>query len=188
MTIWPVFGHAAEQLTLADISEYLNSITTARTTFQQFNDDGTRSTGTLLIRRPGRMRFEYDEPDQGLVIAAASAVVIIDKKSNQPPETYPLRRTPLSLILARNIDLTRANMVQQARFDGEKTVVTAADPDNPDSGFIDLVFTDAPTTLRQWTIFDAGGGQTTVVLDRFETGMSLPNSLFDADRAAERER
>ena len=109
-------------------------------------------------------------------------MVIIDRKSNQPPETYPLNRTPLSLILGRNIDLTRANMVQQARFDGTATTVTARDPDNPENGFIDLSFTDNPTQLRQWVIHDANGGQTTVILGAFESGMSLPNTLFDADR------
>ena len=185
---WPAVSQAAEQLKLAEISAYLNSLTTLRTTFRQLNDDGTVSTGVLLVRRPGRMRFEYDPPEEALVIAAASAVVIIDKKSNQPSETYPLKRTPLSLILGRNINLNRANMVREARFDGVSTVVTAADPDNPESGFIEMMFTDNPTRLRQWTIYDNGGGQTTVVLGEFETGMPLPNTLFDADREARRER
>ena len=182
LSLWPALAGAAEQLSLAQISAYLNGISTAKSDFTQINDDGSISTGTLYIRRPGRMRFEYDPPEQALVIAAASAVVIIDRKSNQPPETYPLNRTPLSLILGRNIDLTRANMVQQARFDGTATTVTARDPDNPENGFIDLSFTDNPTQLRQWVIHDANGGQTTVILGAFESGMSLPNTLFDADR------
>ncbi|MEM9197924.1 MAG: outer membrane lipoprotein carrier protein LolA, partial [Pseudomonadota bacterium] len=96
LAVWPVIGAAAEQLKLADISDYLNTITTLKAPFEQINDDGSVSTGTLYIRRPGRMRFEYNPPEQALVIAAASAVVIFDDKSNQAPETYPLRRTPLS--------------------------------------------------------------------------------------------
>ena len=181
MCFWPGWASAAEQLSLAQISAYLNSLTTLKSDCRQINDDGTVSTGTLYIRRPGRMRFEYDPPEQALVIAAASAVYIIDRKSNQLPETYPLRRTPLSLILGRNIDLTRANMVRQAQFDGAATIVTAADPDNPDTGFIELTFTDSPTQLREWVIYDAAGGQTKVVLGAFETGMSLPSSLFNPD-------
>ncbi len=185
---WPVSSWAAEQLKLADISAYLNSLTTLRADFQQINDDGSVSTGELYIRRPGRMRFEYDPPEEALVIAAASAVVIIDRKSNQPSETYPLSRTPLSLILGRNIDLTRANMVRNARFDGTATIVTAEDPDNLENGYIELTFTDNPTQLREWVIHDATGAQTRVVLGAFETGMTLPNSLFDADREKSRSR
>jgi outer membrane lipoprotein-sorting protein len=180
--LWPADLSAAEQLKLAEISDYLNSLTTLRADFRQINDDGTISTGQLYIRRPGRMRFEYDPPEQALVIAAASAVVIIDPKSNEPAETYPLSRTPLSLILGRNIDLTRANMVRNARFDGTATIVTAEDPENLENGYIELMFTDSPTQLRQWVIHDSTGAQTTVVLGEFETGMELPNSLFDADR------
>lgn len=188
LALWPVVGSAAEQLKLADISAYLNGLTTVKTSFKQFNDDGSVSTGTLYIRRPGRMRFEYDPPEQALVIAAANAVVIIDRKSNQPSETYPLNRTPLSLILGRNINLGRANMVEKAVFDGRTTTVTARDPKNPESGLIEMQFTDNPARLRQWVIYDANGGQTRVELGPFETGMSLPNTLFDADRAAQRDR
>lgn len=184
--LWPALSGAAEQLKLAEISSYLNSITTLKSDFRQYNADGSVSTGTLYIRRPGRMRFEYDPPEQALVIAAASAIVIIDKKSNQPSETYPLRRTPLSLILDRNIDLTRANMVRNARFDGEATIVTAFVPDEPDAGHIEMAFTDAPTRLRDWVIHDAAGGQTKVVLGAFETGIELPSTLFDADREKNR--
>ena len=184
--VWASTSHAAERLSLADISAYLNSITTLKSEFTQVNDDGSISTGTLYIRRPGRMRFEYNPPEQALVIAAANAVVIIDKKSNQPAETYPLNRTPLSLILGRNIDLTRANMVRDARFDGRSTTVTARDPERPETGFIELSFTDNPTELRQWTIHDANGGQTTVILGAFEAGLNLPESLFDPGKELNR--
>lgn len=182
VAVWPAAITAAEQLKLADISAYLNGISTLKAPFEQINDDGSVSTGTLYIRRPGRMRFEYDPPEDALVIAAASAVVIFDGKSNQGSETYPLRKTPLSLILARNIDLTRARMVRDARFDGVATTVTAYNPDEPDVGFIELTFTDNPTQLRHWVVTDSGGGRTKVALGAFETGLDLPESLFDAER------
>lgn len=179
----PLASHAAEKLSLNEISAYLNSLTTAEGAFTQINDDGTISTGKLYILRPGRMRFEYDPPEQALVIAAASAVVIIDKKSNQPPETYPLNRTPLSLILGRNINLAAARMVTDHGFDGTATIVTAQDPKNPEYGTIQMSFTDSPVQLRQWIVNDANGGQTTVILGAFETGMDLPGTLFDTNRA-----
>lgn len=185
----PLASHAAEKLSLNEISRYLNDLKTAQGAFTQINDDGTISTGKLYILRPGRMRFEYDPPEQALVIAAASAVVIIDNKSNQPPETYPLERTPLSLILGRNINLGAARMVTDHSFDGTATIVTAQDPKNPEFGNIQMSFTDTPVQLRQWVVNDANGGQTTVILGAFETGMELSSSLFDAARAtAERNR
>ena len=182
LCVWPGWSVAAERLSLAQISDYLNSLSTLKSEFRQFNDDGSVSTGTLYIRRPGRMRFEYDPPEQALVLASASAVYIIDRKSNQPPETYPLSRTPLNLILGRNINLGRANMVQEVLHYEDRSVVAAADPDNPETGFIELTFTSDPIALREWVIYDAAGGQTRVVLGEIETGLTLPSSLFDPDR------
>ena len=169
----------ADKLPLNNISTYLNGLKTVQGTFTQINDDGTVSTGTIYIKRPGRMRFEYNAPDTGLVVVSSNAVYIADSKSNQPPETYPLKRTPLSLILARNVDLARAGMVTGHDFDGTATVVTAQDPENPEYGNIQMKFTGNPVELRQWIINDGNGGQTTVVLGDLQTGGNLPNSLFD---------
>ncbi|WIY26997.1 LolA family protein [Parasedimentitalea psychrophila] len=170
---------AAEKLSLTEISGYLNGLKTAQTSFTQINDDGSLSTGRLYIHRPGRMRFEYDPPDFGTVVAGAGAVAIFDKKSNQPPETYPLRRTPLSVILARRVDLKQANMVVGHGFDGTTTVVQTQDPEHPDYGSLELMFTSDPVELRKWVVHDNSGGRTTVILGPLETGMQLPSKLFD---------
>lgn len=92
---------AAEKLSLNEISKYLNALKSAKGAFTQINDDGTISTGTIYIRRPGRARFEYNPPDEALVVAGGGQLAIFDNKSNQPPEQYPLKRTPLNLILRK---------------------------------------------------------------------------------------
>ena len=178
LTVCAPAAWAAEKLSLNEISGYFNAMTTAKTSFTQINDDGSLSTGKLYIHRPGRMRFEYDPPDQGTVVAGAGSLVIFDPKSNQPPETYPLRRTPLSVILARRVDLSRADMVVGHGFDGTTTVVQTQDPEHPDYGSIELMFTSDPVALRKWVVHDTAGGRTTVILGAMETGLRLPTSLF----------
>jgi outer membrane lipoprotein-sorting protein len=170
---------AAEKLSLGEISAYLNSFTTARGAFTQINDDSTISTGTIYIRRPGRVRFDYDPPDDVLVIADGTRVGIIDGKSNTRPEAYPLHRTPLKIILARRVDLTRERMVTGHSSDGTTTTVRAQDPENPDYGSIELVFTADPVELRQWVITDQTGARTTVVLGDLQTGVRVDKELFD---------
>jgi outer membrane lipoprotein-sorting protein len=174
-------GRAEEILPLAAISGYFNNLTTAKGTFTQYNDDGSTSTGTVYLSRPGRMRFEYDPPETTLVIAGNGSVMIYDPKSNQPPESYPLKRTPLSIILAKNVDLDGANMVVDHRYDGTMTIVTAQDPEKPEYGSIDLMFTEDPVELRQWVIYDGSGGQTAVELDGLETGGRLSKLLFSIE-------
>lgn len=169
---------AADKLPLSQISNYLNQLKTVQTTFTQVNDDGSLSTGKLWLQRPGKMRFEYDPPNSAVVLARAGTVQIFDPKSNQPPEQYPLKRTPLSLVLARNVNLSQANMVVGHDFDGTATVVTAQDPKNPESGRIELMFTSDPVELRKWVIHDNAGSQTTVLLGPLTEGGRLDQSVF----------
>lgn len=169
----------ADELSLADISKYLNSLVTVQADFTQINDDGSISTGDVYIRRPGRIRFEYNPPDDSLVLASEGQVAIFDTKSNQSPEKFPLARTPLGIILARNVDLSREKMVVGHTSDTTTTTVTAQDPKHPEYGNIQLVFTDAPVELRQWIVTDGSGQSTTVVLGAFITGISLSPRLFD---------
>lgn len=169
---------AAEQLSLSEISTYLNGLTTAQAPFTQISDDGSLATGQLYLHRPGRARFEYDPPNGGTVIAGGGAVVIVDPKSNQPPETYPLKRTPLSLILARQVNLGQANMVVGHGFDGTATIVRAQDPENPEYGSLEMMFTDEPVELRKWVIHDGAGGRTTVILGDLDADVRLKPGLF----------
>ncbi|MDA8586432.1 outer membrane lipoprotein carrier protein LolA [Rhodobacteraceae bacterium] len=173
---------AASKLGLNEISAYLNAITSAKTDFTQINDDGTLSTGTLYIRRPGRMRFEYNPPEDLLVLASAGQVGIFDGRSNlENAERYPLRRTPLNLILERDVDLARRNMVVGHDFDGTATIVTAQDPEHPEYGRLQLKFTDGPVELRQWIVTDGQGSTTTVILGQLERPGALSSTLFSIE-------
>ncbi len=175
----------AQAIPLAEISRYFNGFSTAQAEFTQVNGDGTISTGTLYIHRPGRMRFEYAPPDNSLVIAGGGQVAIFDPKSNQPPQQYPLSQTPLNIILERRVDLSRARMVVAHRSDGQTTTVVAQDPERPEHGSIELVFTANPTELRQWVIRD-DTGSTTVILGDLQRGGSLSSFLFNITAETER--
>ena len=171
----------AEKLSLDAISAYLNGLTTAEATFTQINPDGSGAKGKVIIRRPGRMRFEYERPDKTVVLASSGQVAIFDAKSNQPPEQYPLSKTPLNLILGRRIDLKAARMVVGHTEEGALTIVTAQDPAHPEYGMLALGFSANPVALRQWVLTDETGGQTTVLLDKLTEGGNYPPSTFLID-------
>ena len=172
-------GAQAQSLTLAQISGYLNQMQTAQGNFTQINQDGSLATGQIYIKRPGRIRFEYNPPAESLVLASAGTVAIFDPRSNTGPEQYPLSRTPLSIILRENVNLERESMVRNIVSDGETTTVTAQDPENPNYGSIQLVFTAEPIALRQWVVTDDLGGQTTTVLNDLEVGTPISSVLFN---------
>lgn len=166
----------AEKIPLTEISRYLNSLKTVTSEFTQVNPDGTISTGTVFIHRPGRVRFEYNN-DNTLVMASGGSVAVFDPKSSGGPQQYPLSQTPLSIILDANVNLSRANMVTGYTEAKNSTVVTAQDPAHPEYGNIKMVFT-SPTELRQWVVTDDAGKKTTVILGEMRKGGSIPSSKF----------
>ncbi|MEM9974357.1 MAG: outer membrane lipoprotein carrier protein LolA [Pseudomonadota bacterium] len=170
----------AQQVPLNALSQYLNQLDTVQARFVQVNEDGSQSTGTLYIRRPGRARFEYYPPDASLVMAGGGQVAIFDNRSNSKrPEQYPLRRTPLSLILERQVDLARREMIVDHFGDAETTTLVAQDPSAPENGRLEIVFSNSPVQLAEWTVVDGGGSRTRVVLQGLETGVRLPARLFN---------
>ena len=174
---------AAEKISLNALSRYLNQLSTAKGAFTQVNDDGTISTGSIFIKRPGRIRFEYNPPEKALVLASGGTLVIYDPKTNEPPESYPLARTPLSIILAKNVNLSRAKMVVGHTADDKSTTVKAQDPEHPEYGNIELVFTSNPIELRQWVINDDAGSRTTVILGELDKKARMNNTLFNPEFA-----
>lgn len=174
------FPALADKIPLNEISRYLNSLATAQADFTQVNADGTMSVGTLFIHRPNRVRFQY-KGDKTLVLASAGQVAVFDGKSNGGPQQYPLSKTPLSLILAPNIDLSRQRMVTGYSEKKNTTIVTAQDPAHPEYGNIQMVFTAGPTQLRQWVVTDDAGRRTTVILGDMKVGGSFPPSTFSIE-------
>lgn len=178
---------AAERIPLNEISRYLNSLKTVVADFTQVNADGSVTPGKVYIQRPGRVRFEY-KGDSTLVMASAGQVAVFDRKSNTGAQQYPLARTPLNIILADNVNLGRSGSVIGHTERKNTTVVTAQDPQHPEYGNIQMVFTANPTELRQWVVTDDTGKKTTVILGEMQKGVQIPASRFSIATEAQRRR
>lgn len=171
----------AGKLSLNAISNYFNGMTSVEAPFTQINADGSTASGTLWLKRPHRMRFEYAPPDRTLVLAAAGSVAIFDGKSNTYAERYPLSKTPLSLILTQNVNFAQAKMVVAHGEENGLTYVTAQDPKHPEHGQITLFFSSDPIELRQWIVTDETGAQTRVTLGPMTTGRTYPMDFFSIE-------
>ena len=169
----------AGELTLDDVSAWLNATETLQSPFTQLHEDGSIVYGTLIMHRPGRIRFEYEGEEAPLVIVGGGSLAIFDPRSNDGPERYPLWQTPLRIVLDRNVDLAASDMVKGIESDEDATIVSLEDPEHPEYGEIRLVFTDAPIMLRQWVLTDGGGGETTIHLDAVETGIKVNDGIFN---------
>lgn len=176
-------GHAQGAEELARIDTYLNAMREAGGRFVQFNSDGSRSEGELWIRKPGLMRFEYDAPHSHVVISDGVWVAVVDRRSNDDANRVPLSRTPLNLILRDNIDLLRTGAVQRIRKSGAETRLIMIDPDEPDSGTLEMVFTENPLSLSRWITTNPQGQRTEIQLTDLQEGVSIPRGMFSIEAA-----
>ena len=166
----------AEKISLLSLSSYLDSIKKVSGSFTQINSDKTVSTGRISLFRPGRMRMEYKTPDNSLVIVGGSQIAVFDSKSNTDPRIFPLRKTPLNILLKKKINLKASDIVIRHEEVENSTVVLLQDPKLSSYGSLKLVFVDHPVTLKQWVITNEMGDQTVL---KFKDFINQPNMSSD---------
>jgi outer membrane lipoprotein-sorting protein len=169
----------AKQRALLDrISTYLSGVQTMVGNFVQIGPDGGRTEGTFYLQKPGRVRFEYNPPSPIDIIADGSSVVVRDRKL-ATQDLYPLSETPLRYLLADRIDLLR-----------DTDVVSVTSDDTFDSVTIEqkqlmigtdklmIMFDAKDLTLKQWTVTDPQGFDTTVAVYNLDTTKKPDPNLF----------
>ena len=169
---------SADPYSLEKLSEYLTNLKFLKATFLQVNSDGSKSSGSILVKRPGRMRFDYDKPDNTLVLVAAGALAIFDPKGDNEPMTYPVRNNPISLLLKSEIDLINSGMVSNYKKDLEEAVLTIKDPTKPKRGSVELLFLGEQPELKKFTLKNENGTSTSIFLENNEYPNNINNTLF----------
>ncbi|MCI0430647.1 MAG: outer membrane lipoprotein carrier protein LolA [Rhodospirillales bacterium] len=162
---------------LAEIERYLDSIRTMAAEFQQYDQEGRVATGRIYLARPGRLRVEYDPPTPYLLVASSGALVYYDAEIEQVT-TLPLSSTPAAFLLKERISLTDGVIVKSFERGPGALRVEVADAEDQAAGSVLLVFEERPMALRQWTVTDAQGIKTQVVLTRASFDIVLDPSLF----------
>lgn len=169
----------AAQRDLANrISGYLTGLRTMVGEFVQVGPDGARTKGQLYMQKPGRVRFEYDAPSPIELIADGSSVVVRDRNL-ATQDLYPLGQTPLKFLLADKLDLLKdTNVVGIYSDDVFATVVIEEKQTLVGTHRLMMMFGAQDLQLRQWTITDPQGYDTTVAVYNLDTTTKPDPGLF----------
>jgi len=170
---------------LREIADHFSSIRTMTGDFVQFGPRGEQTGGKFYIARPGRLRFNYEAPSGYRVISDGQSVVIDNRKLNTM-DLYPLSKTPLKLLLDDRIDLT-GRRVTGIKEEPDVITIQMADRSVFGNSRISLMFDAKTYDLKQWTITDAQGKNTTVLIDNVQQGVPLDAGLFKIDYKRNRE-
>jgi outer membrane lipoprotein-sorting protein len=173
---------SAEQRTIiGKINSYLSSVQQMSGKFVQVGPDGSRSQGDFYISKPGRVRFEYDDPSPIELIADGQSVVVRDRKL-ATQDVYPLSQTPLRFLLSDKVDLMKDSSLTSVYAD-DVFVTAVLEEKNGLVGTsrLMIMFNAKDMQLKQWTVTDPQGYDTTVAVYNLDSSKTPDPSMFRID-------
>lgn len=162
--------------TAQKIADHFSSVKTMMGEFVQFGPRGEQTGGKFFIERPGKLRFNFEDPSPIRVISDGDNVVIGNLKL-KTWDIYPLSKTPLSLLLANKIDLSN-QMVRSVKQESDLVTIVLGNKTVFGDSTITMMFDPKTFDLRQWTITDVQGKDTSVMIYNVQNGVRLDDKVF----------
>ena len=166
---------------LALVQRHLQAMTTMTADFAQTDRDGRVLTGTLTLKQPGRIRFQYQKGVPLLIVAEGGALTFIDYSVKQV-QRWPIKNSPLGVLLDPSRDISRYAKVMPTA-DPRVVSIDANDPKHPEYGRITLIFARESTApaglmLQGWVALDSQNNRTTIRLSKQRYGVPIGDNAF----------
>jgi outer membrane lipoprotein-sorting protein len=172
---------ANQKAQAAKVSAYLSSLQTLVGNFVQVGPDGTKTKGDFYIQKPGKVRFQYDPPTPIDIIADGSSLAVRDRNLTTQ-DIYPLSQTPLRYLLSDRIDLLKdTNVISVASDDMFISITIEEKQALIGTSRLMLMVGAKDGQLKQWTVTDPQGYDTTVAVYNLDSGKKIDPSLFKID-------
>jgi len=173
----PNMGFAANKHeTIAAISDHFTSVPSMAGEFVQFGPNGEQTGGKFYIQRPGKIRFNYEKPSPIQVISNGKTVAVNNRKL-KTWDFFPLSKTPLKLLLNDQMDIEDKS-IRSVETANDITTVVMGDKKIFGNSEITLLFDPESFDLRQWTIKDAQGKETSVMVFNVQKNVKIPKKFF----------
>ena len=172
---------AEDSADLAGAVAALRAITTMRADFIQADANGQRVKGVLTLKRPGRIRFQYEKGVPILIVSDGTALTFVDYQVRQL-QRCPIKSSPLGALLDPKRDVAKYGRVIQTGSD-RIVSIEVRDKARPEYGVITLVFTrkaGAPggLELSSWAALDSQNRRTIVTLSNQQYGIPVADNTF----------
>lgn len=166
----------SESTAVADVLDRFINIRSMSGDFVQFDSKGNPSEGTFSFLRPGMARFDYRH-NSGLNIIADGKSVAVENKRLKTWNLYPLSKTPLNLLLGDKIEQNSGIIKYYVERDGLISI-KMADQKSFGNSTIEILLDGNSGELRQWTLLDESGRDTTVVVHNLKINTPIPKHIF----------
>ena len=166
---------------IARIEQYMDNIITMQARFQQVETDGKLSFGHIYLRKPGRLRVEYDPPVPILLVADGGLLSYYDQELDELKQ-MPLEQSTAWFLVRYPINLTDGVTVSGITRSPGGLQISLYQTDEPDAGKVSLIFVENPLHLTQWTVTDGQNKEVRVGLLDVQVGIDVPNDKFGTPR------
>jgi outer membrane lipoprotein-sorting protein len=165
---------------LSQVQTHLKAVNTMTAAFTQTDRRGRSMSGAFTLKRPGKIRFQYQRGVPMLIVADGSRLYMIDYETKRV-DNWAIGNSPLGVLLDPNPNLARIAKV--VRNDRQTLLVQAKDPKRPEYGTVTLGFAkiaSAPAglLLQGWTVIDAQNNRTTVKLANQRFNVPVADTAF----------
>ncbi|MEZ0225508.1 MAG: outer membrane lipoprotein carrier protein LolA [Alphaproteobacteria bacterium] len=159
------------------VETYLNSLVTLKARFVQTANDGATASGDFMLKRPGRLRFQYDKPITDFIVADGMMIYYYDGQMKQQ-SSAPISKSLADFFLRKKLNLSGDIRVSDVKRKGGEVFLTLVQVKDPLSGSLTLVLNENPMELKEWRVVDAQGLTTRVALSGTVTGIKLSSKYF----------
>ena len=157
--------------------KYLQDLKSAEARFVQTTHDGTQLVGTFYLKRPGKLRFEYDPPVESFVVADGLFIYFYDAELEEQSNA-PIQTTLANFFLRKKFSLADDLMVKEAKHAGGLLQLTVVQAEDQDAGSIIFAFGEKPFELKKWRVIDPQGMITEVELFHLKKNVKHDSKLF----------
>ena len=163
---------------LEKVNTYFNGVTTLVGKFVQVGPDGGKTEGQFYMQKPGKIRFEYDPPSNIELISNGEVVAVRDRKL-VTQDIYPLSQTPLKFLLSDRLNLLKdTNVIGVYQDELFLTVVIEEKSVLAGTHRLMIMFGKKDLQLKQWTVTDPQGYDTTVAVSDLDFNKKPDPQLF----------
>ena len=173
----PAFAAPDTAPSVKKAEEYLRDLGTAQARFLQTASDGSQYIGTFYLDRPGKLRFEYDDPIEDFVVADGFFIYFYDAELEEQTNA-PIGQTLADFLLRADLKLSGDVTVTNVERKGGLLQVTLTQTGDTNAGSLTLGFDEKPFALKKWRVTDPQGAVTEVELFQLQTGIHIDSALF----------
>jgi len=179
------YAHA-DKADVAKIENYLNNIKTLQAGFVQIASNGGTAEGKIYISKPSKIRMEYTNPEELLIVGNGDYIIYNDKELDQITN-IDYKDIPATMILTKKINFEDGSLkIVDLYKDSGQTSITVETPKNPGVKPITLIFENEPFRLKQWKVIDQQNIEVTISLFDIEQDAALADNLFKFDKSSKR--